>query len=316
LVAEQVGEAMQQARDRWLEAPHLVAHGPLDDVDLAGRRVVVSFDGGRLQERVPHAGRPKNNGHRDYEGRWIEPRQLVIYALDDQGRLDRAFGRVAEATLGEAEEVMALLGKLVRALKIAQAAQVILVCDGLRWQWPRLRGQLVAAGVDPARIVEVVDRGHAHQRLYKLADLPRDWGQPRRVRWVLRAKKLLGRGDIDGLLEHIETMARGRRAKQVRDLAGYFEFHRQRMRYAAFEAMAVPISSGVVESMIRQVVNLRLKGSGKFWRREMAELMLMMRAWLKADRFQALYRFTLRERVGWWYTFQAQHSCDPARAAA
>lgn len=29
--------------------------------------------------------------------------------------------------------------------------------------------------------------------------------------------------------------------------------------------MKMPIGSGAIESLIRQVVNLRLKGNGKFW---------------------------------------------------
>jgi hypothetical protein len=38
--------------------------------------------------------------------------------------------------------------------------------------------------------------------------------------------------------------------------------------------MKLPIGSGAIESLIRQVVNMRLKGNGKFWLPENAELIL------------------------------------------
>ncbi len=41
--------------------------------------------------------------------------------------------------------------------------------------------------------------------------------------------------------------------------------------------MKLPIGSGAVESLIRQVVNLRLKGTGKFWLLCHAEIMLHAR---------------------------------------
>lgn len=38
--------------------------------------------------------------------------------------------------------------------------------------------------------------------------------------------------------------------------------------------MNLPIGSGAIESLIRQVVNLRLKGNGKFWLPENAQIIL------------------------------------------
>jgi hypothetical protein len=38
--------------------------------------------------------------------------------------------------------------------------------------------------------------------------------------------------------------------------------------------MHLPIGSGAIESLIRQVINLRLKGNGKFWLPENAEIIL------------------------------------------
>ncbi|MGB0388442.1 MAG: hypothetical protein ACPGWR_26790 [Ardenticatenaceae bacterium] len=54
---------------------------------LAGMRVVISVDGGRIRIRVPITrGRRRKSGRRGYLPSWKEPKLLVIYVLDEQGR--------------------------------------------------------------------------------------------------------------------------------------------------------------------------------------------------------------------------------------
>lgn len=50
-----------------------------------------------------------------------------------------------------------------------------------------------------------------------------------------------------------------------------------RLNYAQISAHKLPIGSGAIESLVRQVVNLRLKGNGKFWLPDNAEIMLHAR---------------------------------------
>ena len=46
----------------------------------------------------------------------------------------------------------------------------------------------------------------------------------------------------------------------------------------------LPLGSGAIESLIRQAVNLRLKGNGKFWLRDNAESLLHSRCqWLSGS---------------------------------
>ena len=68
----------------------------------------------------------------------------------------------------------------------------------------------------------------------------------------------------------------------------YFEARRHRMRYRSFRRRGIPMGSGAVESAIRRVVNLRLKGPSIFWRGPNAERMLHMRAYFKAGRWDEL----------------------------
>jgi hypothetical protein len=50
------------------------------------------------------------------------------------------------------------------------------------------------------------------------------------------------------------------------------------MLYSDVAEEGLPIGSGSVESAIRRVVNLRLKGASLFWLKEMAEAVLYLRA--------------------------------------
>ncbi len=60
------------------------------------------------------------------------------------------------------------------------------------------------------------------------------------------------------------------------------------MSYHTIEVMGLPIGSGAMESAIRRVVNLRLKGSAIYWHLATAEAMLTLRSYFKAGRWNML----------------------------
>ncbi len=293
----------------WLDAPG--QDSPLTGTSAAGRRVVLGFDGGRLRERVDKRGRKKANGRRNFSADWVEPRQLVVYAIDEDGKQDKGWGKLAHASLETGKKLFSVISKLFNAIELEKAERVIIAADGQHWQWDWLRKALEDAGVQDTEIVEVLDMGHALGRLAELSHLPAKWSPKcgARVGWYLKGKSLLKSGDIDGLVSHCLTLAKGSRIKKVKSLTSYFEKHRERMAYAEFESQGIPTGSGAVESMIRQVVNMRLKSCGKFWKRESAQRMLMLRSWWVVGRLEDLWRFTLRQQASWWTPSQNEDSC-------
>jgi hypothetical protein len=48
--------------------------------------------------------------------------------------------------------------------------------------------------------------------------------------------------------------------------------------YKIFRKSGLPTGSGTVESAIRRVINLRIKGTGLFWKREHAENVIFLRS--------------------------------------
>lgn len=61
-----------------------------------------------------------------------------------------------------------------------------------------------------------------------------------------------------------------------------------RLDYAKARRAKMPIGSGTMESAVRRVVNLRMKGAGIFWHEEHAEQMLLLRTYYKSKHWQVL----------------------------
>ncbi len=60
------------------------------------------------------------------------------------------------------------------------------------------------------------------------------------------------------------------------------------MNYGAARRNKFPVGSGVIESTVRRVVNLRLKGASVYWKEGSAEDMLLLRCLYKANRRRSI----------------------------
>lgn len=225
---------------------------------------------------------------------------LVIYTIDEKGEVENEFRPVYDGTLGDCDEVFQMVGAYLEALGARDARELCVVGDGAEWLWNRTDALRERLGLRPEQMVEVIDWYHAVEVLHHIATIPAKWSSKRRAHWVTKAKKHLGTGDIDGLVQLIATLAKGRRAKAVRKHIGYFARNRKRMQYAAFKRACAPCGSGAVESMVRRVVNLRLKGNARFWLKDNAESMLLLRSYLKADRIDDLLDWFYARVASWW----------------
>ena len=101
-------------------------------------------------------------------------------------------------------------------------------------------------------------------------------------------RNLLLQGHTDKVISAINAICRGRGSKAIRTQRDYFVKHSARMAYKRLRAIKMPIGSGSVESAIRRVVNLRLKGPCIFWCKENAEAILLLRCYWKAGRWNML----------------------------
>ena len=85
---------------------------------LAGKRVVISTDGGRLRVRRNKRGKKTKNGRPRYHTDWREPKMLVIYVVDENGRLAQEFAPVMDGVLQGPDEVFRLIELYLRELSL------------------------------------------------------------------------------------------------------------------------------------------------------------------------------------------------------
>jgi hypothetical protein len=266
---------------------HQIENTTFEDT-VAGRRVVISSDGGRLRLREAKRGPKTKKGRRRYTGAWREPKVLIIYVVDAEGKREASFAPVIDATLKGPDAVFALLRTYLQRLSITQADQVLFVADGAPWIWKRVPLLVQALGLAAQQVHELLDFYHAVQHLAQVAALRNDWSAKARSRWRNQQRRLLLRGQLEQVIAAIRDICRGRNSKAMRTQRDYFIKHQSRMAYAQLMAMKLPIGSGAIESTVRRVVNLRLKGPSIFWCRASAEAILLLRSYYKAGRWKML----------------------------
>ena len=258
--------------------------------EVRGRRVVVSADGGRVRLRENKRGRKTEKGRTRYKGAWREPKLLIVYVVDAEGKLARSFAPVLDGLVRGPDAFFRLLRGYVQGLGIDQADRVLCVADGAHWIWNRVPGRVQALGLDPARVHQLIDFSHAVEHRGTVAALRKSWSAKERKAWWRKHRGLLLNGQVEAVVEAVQAICRGRRSKAITTERHSFMRNRDRMDYPRLKTLGMPIGSGAVESAIRRVVNLRLKGPCIFWYKEHAEKMLMLRAYYKAGRWNLLKR--------------------------
>jgi hypothetical protein len=258
------------------------------DENVAGRRVVVSMDGGRIRLREKKRGRKTAKGRSRYKGAWREPKLLIIYVVDAEGKFERSFMPVMDANIRGPDALFALLRSYLGQLGITEADRVLFVADGARWIWNRIPALVDGLGLKAEQVYELIDFYHAVEHLGKVAGLRKSWTARQRKFWIRKHRGLLRQGQVEKVIDAVKEICRGRNSKGIRTERDYFVRNISRMAYARIRTLNLPIGSGSVESAIRRVVNLRLKGPCIFWCKENAEAILLLRCYWKAGRWNQL----------------------------
>lgn len=246
---------------------------------LRGQRVGLNVDGGRTRLRRTKKGRAKANGRRGYYGDWREPKLFTLYALDDEGnRLNTLKLPITnDGTFGDVEAFIMLLEMYLVKLGVVHAKQVLLLADGALWIWQRIPELLKRLGLSTEKIIELIDFYHAAEKLRTFSELV--FSKKKQAKeWFETARSILKHKSIGTLVKEmqklVDNLTQKRQKEKAQSNLPYFSEQPQRFAYPQVKRMKLPIGSGAIESLIRQVVNLRLKGNGKFWLPENAEIIL------------------------------------------
>lgn len=192
----------------------------------------------------------------------------TVSLFDDEGdRLETVrYGRAPEPkkkTLTEQldAEVASILGA-------RSDLELVALADGAEENWRYF------AGPTWEHATKIVDHGHACQHLK--AGLAAFYGKDsiegraeyERLKVLLKDKH----GGVDDVISELRSLERKlrrqkkkTRGEQLRKERQYFENQRDRMDYARYQELGLPIGSGVVEAACKTLATQRLKRSGMSW---------------------------------------------------
>jgi hypothetical protein len=282
--------------------------------ELAGKRIVVQLDGGRIRlrkvtRRQKGKGKAKTQKRR-YKGQWREPKLLTIYEIDGNGqKVGKSQARIDGSFAGP-DEVMELLAMHLHRLGAARAEVVQFVSDGAPWIWERLAWVVKRVGLDETKAAYALDWCHAlHHVGLALAAVGLPADEHRRV--FKKMRKWLKKGSAAVVLNELERLAGQQHGalEAMTTAVAYLDRHLAagHLEYDELQSRGLPIGSGAIESAIRRVINLRLKGNGMMWHEGNAEGMLLLRAAALTGRWdEALDRAILSKwqdgRLDWIWT--------------
>jgi hypothetical protein len=256
--------------------------------DMAGQHVVAQVDGGRVRIRTQIETKKRQGirHRRKIRVEWREPKLLILYVSDRKGRMLKGTRPWIDGTMNGPDHLMELLAFHLHRLGAAQAKAVSFVSDGAPWIWNRLDWVIGRAGLDPKRVERVLDCCHAVHHI-SLALQALGLAEAERTATYRTLRHQLRAGRSRAVVATLRRMAQA----QPFDSGVWVEIefldkHEAHLRYDWFRYRGRPLGSGAVESAIRRVINLRLKGNGIYWREENAEAMLVLRAAVLTGRWE------------------------------
>ena len=138
-ISVHAGQAAITLRRRELE---LFRQGKLPAADGKGKRFGAMIDGGRVKLRKTtrrQKGRGKTKTQkRRFKTVWREVKQIIVFEMDEQGRMKKGTQPIFDGTFQGPNEVMEVLAMRLHQVGAAQAEVVAFRCDGAPWIWDRL----------------------------------------------------------------------------------------------------------------------------------------------------------------------------------
>jgi len=255
---------------------------------IKGKRVIVSTDGGRIRIRKKKTG-PKTKKKRNrYSTDWREPKLLIIYVVNEEGKKDKCFMPFLDGTLQGADVIFGMIKFYLKKLGISVADKILFVADGALWIWNRIKELRTSLGLKAEQFFEILDFYHATEHLGDIAKQVEGWSDAQRKQWVRKQKGYLLEGMISLVIKNIKKLCKKETNKVLETELEYFVRNQKRLNFKVISNMNLPIGSGAMESGIRRIINLRFKGPGIFWKEDTAEELIMLRSYYKAGRWNML----------------------------
>lgn len=229
---------------------------------------------------------------------WQEMKVVTVAPLGpqmqtdpDSGRRHLAWGAASYGVGAEAAEVFwwrVYVEARRRGLGTPAVRTVVVLSDGARWIWERVRAFLGLPGVE---VVEIVDIYHAYGYLWAVGHALFGAGSPQATAWVEPLKQQLYRYGAAPILTVLAALTppTAEAVQTLEEARTYFTHNAARMAYPQFIARHFPIGSGAVESACKGVVEARLKQAGMRWGAPGSQAIASLRALHRSGRWAAFW---------------------------
>ena len=269
------------------------------DMSLSGEgnRIVLSVDGGRLRERSNKRGPKTPKKRTRYHTLWREPKLFCIYVVDKNGRVVKDCKPIIDGSLDDCEATFKLMIFYLKQLNISEKDSILFVADGATWIWNRVNDIAKELNLKENQMHQLLDFYHAVEHLNVFAQAQTGWSNAQKKKWVSTQRFNLKNGNTAKVIASIKSASVKTQSTIVKTEKEYFLKNESRMQYAKIAQMGFPMGSGAMESTIRRVINLRLKGPGIFWLKETANEIILLRSYYKAKRWEQLEVMAAHEDI-------------------
>jgi len=181
--------------------------------------------------------------------------------------------------------------EMSRRVQNPENLRIVFLGDGAPWIWDRV------PDLANNQSVCILDFYHATERLSEICK--EFYGEQTEQYWqqFTRWRESFLEGKVEKVIAELKQMrgkCKGKKRHFLQGHISYFEDNKERMHYAQYMAMKLPIGSGTIESACKNVIGARMKQGGMTWSESGAEGMLQIRASLRSERFLHDFRSTLR----------------------
>lgn len=148
---------------------------------------------------------------------------------------------------------------------------------------------------------QIIDLMHVMEKLWIAAHQYYKRKSPEAEDYVKERVLLLLQGHLDWVLEDLEvstedgTLSKKRRRIVKTKVLGYLRKNAHRMRYDEYLKRGLPITTAIIESGCKNLINDRMERSGMIWSAEGAEAMLKARSMLLQDTWNEFWEYRIKK---------------------
>jgi hypothetical protein len=272
-IAESLGaEAEQRQQQEQQQAATQGLIEPRGPQSPAPRTFIIEMDGVQL-------------GLQD--GSWQEVKCGVIYELSQRVEIQAGRWELLQrqrwARRGEVGGFRQRLWALGLRVGIRQQDRLVVLDDGAEWI------DQTVAWLFP-KALRILDFYHAAQRIWAVANARFGEATASAQRWAHSKLSQLKGGHVKSVMAALRGLkirsAEGQKVQQA--ALNYLRVRQAQMQYDEYQKAGLPIGSGAVEAMCKQMVTVRCKQAGLRWSEAGADAILALRRFVLNDRLDEL----------------------------